>query len=64
MANNKKRATAIAAIVATIVTMTAIVPTQAAQTTMPTTYDRGTRIATPADATVVAFGAGTQRSGR
>jgi hypothetical protein len=65
MTNNKKRrAIALAAAVAVIVTMTAIAPSQAAQTV----GDRGTRVAAPAGATVVAWetggGASTQRSGR
>lgn len=61
--NKKRRVIALAAAMATIVTMAAITPSQASQTVQ----DRGTRIAPPAGATVVAWeagGASTQRSGR
>jgi hypothetical protein len=62
--NKKRRAIALAAAMATIVTMAAMAPSQASQTVQ----DRGTRIAPPAGATVVAWeaggGASTQRSGR
>jgi hypothetical protein len=64
MTNKKQGAIALAAVVATILAMAAITPGQASQTVQ----DRGTRIAAPTGATVVAWavggGASTQRSGR
>jgi hypothetical protein len=63
MSNKKQGAIALAAVVATVLTMVAMAPSQASQTVQ----DRGTRISAPADATVVAFAGGgvsAQRSGR
>jgi hypothetical protein len=60
MTNKKQGAIALAAVVATILTLAAVTPGQAAQTVQ----DRGTRVTQPTGTTVVAWEAGALRSGR